>query len=183
MVPFSILTYVLCWKAAVTLKKNKRDVRILKYWQRKIKDICWVSFSLNRVVMEWYLWYDISILSKYCTHDLRMEMLLLYTWGWSCSSLLDVCDGLWFIDWWSCGNLFSRLFSDRLFSPARSIRWYWSTARTWRWCTSQIPVNFWILASGFCSFTSHFGYLIFASINNISLQMFSTSFFPDKQLA
>ena len=39
------------------------------------------------------------------------------------------------------------------------------------------------LGGGFLSFTSHFGHLIFASINNISLQMFSTLFFPDKQLA
>ena len=129
-------------KGCSDIKKEQKRCENTQILTKKIKDICWVSFSLNRVVMEWYLWYDIIILFKYCTHDLRMEMLLLYTWGWSCSSLQDVCDGLWFIDWWSCGNLFSRLFSDRLFSPAKSIRWYWSRARTWRWCTSQIPVNF-----------------------------------------
>ena len=32
-----------------------------------------LSFNLNRVVIEWYLWYS-TILFKYCTHDFRKEM-------------------------------------------------------------------------------------------------------------
>ena len=113
------------------IKRNKRDVRIHKsqILKKKINDGCWVSFSLNRVVIELYLWYN-TILFKYCTHDLRKEMLMFFMWVWSCScsSLQDVreCDGVWFIDWWSCGNLFSRLFSDRLFSPPSSIKGYWN---------------------------------------------------------
>ena len=38
-----------------------------------------LSFNLNRVVIEWYLWYS-TILFKYCTHDLRKEMLLFVMW-------------------------------------------------------------------------------------------------------
>ena len=39
-----------------------------------------LSFNLNRVVIEWYLWYS-TILFKYCTHDFRKEMFFFFFMG------------------------------------------------------------------------------------------------------
>ena len=39
-----------------------------------------LSFNLNRVVIEWYLWYS-TILFKYCTHDFRKEMFFLWEYN------------------------------------------------------------------------------------------------------
>ena len=36
-----------------------------------------LSFNLNWVVIEWYLWYS-TILFKYCTHDFRTEMFFFF---------------------------------------------------------------------------------------------------------
>ena len=39
-----------------------------------------LSFNLNWVVIEWYLWYS-TILFKYCTHDFRKEMFFLWEYN------------------------------------------------------------------------------------------------------
>ena len=39
-----------------------------------------LSFNLNRVVIEWYLWYS-TILFKYCTHDFRKEIFFLWEYN------------------------------------------------------------------------------------------------------
>ena len=41
-----------------------------------------LSFNLNWVVIEWYLWYS-TILFKYCTHDFRKEMFFFFLWEYN----------------------------------------------------------------------------------------------------